>query len=365
MAVRIEKLLELVLERGASDLHLTVGAPPVLRIDGRLRPVQTAPLTAEDTAALMRALASERSQLSVAERGGADFGFSFGERARFRVSVLRQRGTIGLVLRLIPSRFLSFEELGLPDSVRSVLFKTRGLVLVTGPTGSGKTTTLASMVDTINSTVDRHILTIEDPIEYQHTHKRSIITQREVGVDVDGFAEAIRRGLRQDPDVILVGEMRDLETISAAITAAETGHLVLATLHTIGAAETIHRIVDAYPAGQQAQVRAQLSTALECVISQVLLPRASGGGRLAAFEIMVRTPAIGHLIRENRIHQIDNEIQTGGRHGMQLLDDHLLQLFVAQQVTYADVMERARNPADLQARIKELSRAAAREARRA
>ncbi|RME74719.1 MAG: type IV pilus twitching motility protein PilT [Planctomycetota bacterium] len=352
----MEKLLQLMLDKGASDLHLTVGSPPVMRLHGRLRAVNASPLSAEDTTSLMRSLASERTQQQVAERGGADFGFNFGDKARFRVSVLRQRGRIGLVLRLIPNTFLSFEEIGLPEQIRSLCFRTRGLMLVTGPTGSGKTTTLATIVDLINSSVDRHILTIEDPIEYQHTHKRSIVTQREVGIDVESFGEALRRGLRQDPDVILVGEMRDLETISAAITAAETGHLVLATLHTTGAAETIHRIVDAYPTNQQQQVRAQLSSALMCVISQTLLPRADKDGRVAAFEVLVRTPAVGHLIRDNRIHQIDSEIQTGARFGMQLLDDHLLQLFMDRKITYQDMMERARDEATLQQRVRELGR---------
>jgi twitching motility protein PilT len=356
VSIPIEKLLQLMVDKGASDLHLTVGSPPVMRLHGRLRSVNAAVLTADDTTALMRALASERSQQQVAERGGADFGFAFSDKARFRVSVYRQRGNIGLALRLIPSDFLSFEAIGLPEPVRSLCYRTRGLMLVTGPTGSGKTTTLATIVDMINSNVDRHILTIEDPIEYQHTHKRSIVTQREVGIDVDGFGEALRRGLRQDPDVILVGEMRDLETISAAITAAETGHLVLATLHTTGAAETIHRVVDAYPTNQQAQVRAQLSVALMCVISQTLIPRADKDGRVAAFEVLVRTPAVGHLVRDNRIHQIDSEIQTGARHGMQLLDDNLLQLFVDRKITYQDMMEKARDEAVLQQRVKEMGR---------
>ena len=241
MTVSMEKLLDLVIDKGASDLHITVGSPPVVRLQGRLRPLSTPPLGSGDTVALMKAIASERAQNELAERGGSDFGFSLGERARFRVSIFKQRGQVGLVLRLIPNKFLSFDEIGLTPAIKNVCLRPRGLVLVTGPTGSGKTTTLATLVDFINTEVDRHILTIEDPIEYMHVHKRSVVNQREVGVDVPSFAEGLRRGLRQDPDMILIGEMRDLETISAAITAAETGHLVFATLHTTGAAEMVSR----------------------------------------------------------------------------------------------------------------------------
>lgn len=354
MAVRIEKLLELVVARGASDLHLSVGAPPVLRVDGRLKRVSVDDLTAEDTANAMRALAPEIFQEELARCGGADFAVSFEERARFRVSVFRQRGRVGLVLRLIPQTIRSLEDLGVPEAMRALCARPRGLVLVTGPTGSGKTTTLAASIDAINGDQDRHILTIEDPIEYIHAHRRSLVTQRELGRDVDSFHEAIRRGLRQDPDVILVGELRDLETVSAAITAAETGHLVLATLHTVGASETVHRLVDAFPADQQNQVRLQLASCLLAVLSQALLPRVDRG-RVAAFELMVKTPAIAHHIRENRVHMIDNELQTGAHLGMQRLDDHLLQLFVEGQIGYQHVMEKARNPDEVSARIKELT----------
>jgi twitching motility protein PilT len=359
MALAIDKLLELVIEKGASDLHLTVGSPPVVRLHGRLRQLNTPPLTPADTVALMKSIASERCQQELAEQGGSDFGFGFGDRGRFRVSIFKQRGNVGLVLRLIPSRFLSFEEIGLPPAIKNICLRPRGLVLVTGPTGSGKTTTLATMVDFINSETDRHILTIEDPIEYYHAHKKSLVNQREVGVDVETFHEALRRGLRQDPDTILLGEMRDLETISAAITAAETGHLVFGTLHTTGAAETINRIVDAYPTNQQDQIRTQLSTALVCVISQVLLPTPDGKGRMAAFEIMIVTPAISHLIRENKVHRIDSEIQTGAKLGMQLLDDHLFRLFVGKKLRYQEMIETARNPTEVQKRVKEEGIAAA------
>jgi len=351
--VQIDKLLELVIEKGASDLHLTVGAPPMVRLHGGLKRLNTPALTADDTIALMKSITSDRCQQELAEKGGSDFGFGYGDRGRFRVSVFKQKGNVGLALRLIPNRFLSFDEIGLPPVIKNLCLKPRGLFLVTGPTGSGKTTTLATMVDFINAEVDRHILTIEDPIEYYHAHQKSVVTQREVGVDVGGFYEALRRGLRQDPDVILVGEMRDLETISAAITAAETGHLVFATLHTTGAAETIHRIVDAYPTNQQDQVRAQLSTALLAVISQALMPTAEGRGRLAVFEILIMTPAIAHLIRENKVHRIDSEIQTGSKLGMQLLDDHLLRLFREKKIRYQDMLEHARNAEELRKRVQE------------
>ncbi len=359
MPVQMDKLLELVVEKGCSDLHLSVGAPPIVRVHGKLKHLTAPPLTPEDTTALMKSIASERAQRELAEKGGSDFGFGFHDRARFRVAIFKQKGNVGLVLRQIPSKILSLDEIGLPATVRNLCLKPRGLILVTGPTGSGKTTTLAAMIDFINGEVDRHIVTIEDPIEYFHAHRKSIITQREVGVDVGGFYEALRRALRQDPDVILLGEMRDLETIGAAITAAETGHLVFGTLHTTGAAETIHRIVDAYPVNQQEQIRAQLSTALVAVLSQTLLPLATEKGRVAAVELMIMTSGIAHLIRENKIHRIDSEIQTGSKLGMQLLDDHLYQLFRERKIRYQDMMERARGPVELAKRVKEDGLAAA------
>ena len=286
------------------------------------------------------------------EVGSSDFGFQFGDSARFRVSIFRQKGHLGLVLRQIPNRFLSFEEIGLPQSLKNHIFKTRGLFLVTGPTGSGKTTTLATIIQFINQNADRHVITIEDPIEYYFQHEKSIITQREIGVDVPGYPEAIRRALRQDPDVILVGEMRDLETMHAALTAAETGHLVFATLHTTGAARTINRIIDAFPTNQQEQVRAQLSTSVEAVVSQALMPRAHGKGVVAAFEVMVMAPSIANLIRDNKVHQLSSEIQTGGARGMILLDDSLFHLFVSGQINYSEAVQRAQNPVELQQKVK-------------
>ena len=319
-------LLDLVLEEGASDLHIHTLAPPVLRIHGEMTQLDGPALTPEDSEYLMKAITSEANQQKLQQDGTVDFGFAFGDRCRFRVSVFKARGDIGIVMRTIPNDLLTMAQIGLPNSVKDVLFRPRGLVLITGPTGSGKSTTLASMIDVINVEKKDHIITIEDPIEFYHNHKNSIVTQREVHNDVPTFADAIRRALRQDPDTILVGEMRDLETIGAAITAAETGHLVFGTLHTTGAAETIDRVVDSFPTTQQAQVRTQLASTLICVISQVLLKRIDKKGRVAAFEIMINTPSIAALIRDGKTFRITSDIQTGAKFGMNTLDAHLLQL---------------------------------------
>lgn len=349
--ILIEKLLQTVVNQDASDLHLTVGRPPVLRLHGRLRNLETSVLTPPDTVSLMKSITPERSQQELQETGTCDFGFAFGDIARFRVSVFKQRGNVAIALRLIPNRLMTFEEIGLPPVVKKLIFLPRGLLLVTGPTGSGKTTTLATMINHINEHADRHIVTVEDPIEYYHQHRKSIINQREIGVDVPSFSEAIRRSLRQDPDVILVGEMRDLETISAAITAAETGHLVFATLHTTGAEGTVNRIIDAFPVSQQNQIRVQLSVTIVAIISQQLLPRASGKGRVAAYEMLVRTPAIANLIRENKTYRIDSSIQTGRKHGMVLLDDYLFELYERGIVSAEEALLKARKPAELQQKI--------------
>lgn len=343
----MQDLLQLVVDETASDLHLNVGCPPVLRIHGSMHPLESEPLKPEDTERLMREITDEDHLRRVEEVGGTDFGFGFGDKARFRVSVLRQKGHYGIVMRQIPSKLMTLEEIGLPSQVKDLLFRPRGLVLVTGPTGSGKTTTLASMINIINSERDSHIITVEDPVEYYHSHRKSLITQREVGEDVKSFSLALRAALRQDPDVILVGEMRDLETMAAAITAAETGHLVFATLHTTGAARTVDRIVDAFPTDQQEQVRIQLSSTLLAVISQVLLPRKDTPGRVAAFEIMIATDSIRSLIRESKTYRITSDIQTGGRMGMVTLDASLMNLFDQGALSLEDMIRVADSPATL------------------
>jgi len=345
--LHIDRLLEACIKMGGSDLHLVVGRPPVLRISGRLRSLDTKTLEPEDTVSLMKSITPEKNQQELQEVGGTDFGFAFGDAGRFRTSVFRQKGHISLVLRLIPSELMSFEKIGLPRIVAALCRRPRGLFLVTGPTGSGKTTTLASMINYINENLDRHIITVEEPIEYYHTHKKSIINQREVGIDVPTFAEALRRSLRMDPDVILVGELRDLETMEAAITAAETGHLVFGTLHTTGCQGTVNRIIDAFPVSQQEQIRVQLSTNLIAVLSQTLCPVKTGRGRVAAYEFMICTPAIQNLIRENKVYRIESSIQIGKKLGMQLLDDHLWQLFVSEKIALDEMLDKARNPSEL------------------
>jgi twitching motility protein PilT len=342
--VEMSDLLQLAVDEGASDIHIEVGIPPVLRIHGAMQPLDLAPLRPEDTEKLMKSITSEDKQQQVREHGGCDFGFGFGTAARFRVSVLKQKGHFGVVLRQIPTLLMGLEEIGLPSQIKELLFRPRGLILVTGPTGSGKTTTLASMLNVINIERDCHIITVEDPIEYYHNHKKSIVIQREIGVDVPSFGESLKRALRQDPDVILVGEMRDLETMSAAITAAETGHLVFATLHTTGSARTVDRIVDAFPTTQQAQVRTQLASSIVAVISQLLLVRADRPGRIAAFEIMISTSAIEALIRDNKTYRIPSEIQTGGKYGMITLDAHLMLLYEAGQIKYEDLITKSQDP---------------------
>jgi twitching motility protein PilT len=357
MNVEMSDLLQLAVDEGASDLHIRVGIPPMLRIHGSLTPLDLPPLTPEDTERLMKSITSADHQQHVRENGGTDFGLGFGEVGRFRVSVFKERGNVALVLRLIPTKLLTLEQIGLPPQVKELLFRPRGLILVTGPTGSGKSTTLASMLNIINNERDCHIITIEDPIEYYHTHRKSVVSQREIGVDVPSFAEAIRRGLRQDPDVILVGEMRDLETMQAAITAAETGHLVFATLHTTGAAATVDRIVDAFPTDQQEQVRTQLSVGLVAVISQLLLVRADRPGRIAAFEVMISTPSIRARIRDNKTFQITSDLQTGAKNGMITLDAHLLDLYLKGLIQYEDLITKAQDADTLVQQLQEALRA--------
>lgn len=348
--VLIDKLLSAAVKQGASDIHITVGQPPVFRLHGRMRKLETKVLEADDTVSLMKSIAPERCQRELQEVGGSDFGFAFGDAARFRVSIFKQRGNIAMVLRQIPNDMLTPEQLGLPEIVAKLIFRPRGLFLVTGPTGSGKSTTLASLINLINESTDHHIITIEDPIEFYHYHKKSTINQREVGVDVPSFAEAIRRALRQDPDVILVGELRDLETIEAAISAAETGHVVFGTLHTNSAQGTINRIIDAFPGNLQEQIRTQLSTSIIGIVAQTLLPTI-GGGRCAAYETLVVTPGIANLIRENKTFRINSAIQTGAKFGMQMMDDALFKLWKAERVTLEDILAKAHRPDDLAKRV--------------
>ncbi len=348
VTVNMDRLLQACVAQDASDIHLVTNRPPVLRIHGRLRSLETKVLEPDDTTALMKSITPDRNQQELQEEGGTDFGFAYGDAARFRVSIFRQKGNISLVLRLIPTKIMSFEEIGLPKICAALCRRPRGLFLVTGPTGSGKTTTLACMVNYINENFDRHIITVEEPIEYYHSHKKSIINQREVGIDVPSFGEALRRILRMDPDVILVGELRDLETIEAAVRAAETGHLVFSTVHTTSAAGTITRIIDVFPVNQQEQIRIQLSSNLIAVLSQALCPLATGKGRIAAYEFMVVTPAIANLIRENKTYRIDSSIQTGKKLGMQLLDEHLWKLFDTGKITLEEMLDKGRQPGDLQ-----------------
>jgi twitching motility protein PilT len=343
MSYEMNDLLDLMVDQNASDLHLQVGQPPSLRLNGSMTPIDGPPLTPPDTEKLMLSITPDGHISNVKLNGGADFGFAFGEKARFRVSVLKAKGSYGLVLRQIPYKMFGLRDIGLPDKIRELLYRPRGLILVTGPTGSGKSTTLASMVNYINENRDGHIITIEDPIEYYHPHKHCIVTQREVHSDVPSFAEAIRRALRQDPDIILVGEMRDLETIEAAISAAETGHLVFGTLHTNSAAKTVDRIVDAFPANMKEMIRTQLASSIIAVISQVLCKKI-GGGRIAGYEIMINTTSIASLIRENKTFRIPSDIQTGAQVGMITMDTHLMSLVNRELVAPDEALEKAQDP---------------------
>ena len=350
--IHIDRLLETVIKQKGSDLHLVVGRPPTIRMRGRLVPLKTKVLEPADTVALMKQIAPERSQTELQEEGGSDFGFAYGDQARFRVAIFKQKTNVSLVLRQIPSTLLTFDQIGLPTIISDLCRRPRGLFLVTGPTGSGKTTTLASMIAFINDNMDRHIITVEDPIEYYFNHNVSIVNQREVGNDVPSFAEALRRALRMDPDVVMVGEMRDLETIEAAIRAAETGHLVFGTLHTTGAAGTINRIIDAFPVAQQNQIRVQLSTGLMAVVSQQLMPRIDQKGMVAAYEFLVITPAIANLIREAKTFRIDSAIQTGKKYGMQLLDDHLWNLYSGGVISAEEAVDKAKDPTEMAIKVK-------------
>src|SRR5256885_11595563 len=344
----IDDLLEQMVSLGASDLHVTVGSPPAFRVRGHIaRAEGFEPFTADDTRALLYRILSSEQQKNFELKRQLDFAYAMPGVAPFRVTVYYQREAVGAAFRLIPQEIKSLEELNLPHIMHSLAEYPRGLVLVTGPTGSGKSTTLAAVIDEINRTRSDHILTIEDPIEFVHRHKRCIVNQREIGPDASSFAEALKAALRQDPDVILVGEIRDLETISTAITAAETGHLVFATLHTQSAPSTIDRIIDVFPSAQQGQIRAQLSVALQGIMTQTLLPTADGAGRCVAVEILVPTPAVRNLIREAKSHQIYSVLQTGGQHGMQTMDASLASLVRAGKITQKLAESRAHAPDEL------------------
>jgi pilus retraction protein PilT len=342
--------LKLMTEKNASDMFLTTGAPVYIKVEGKLYPLGNTGLPAGMVKKIAYSLMDE-GQVPAFERD-LEFNMAIAvrEAGRFRVNVFKQRGEVGMVIRAIKSEIPTIEQLKLPPILRDIVMEPRGLVLVVGSTGSGKSTSLAAMVDHLNTTVDHHIITIEDPIEFYHNHKKSTVNQREVGVDVTSFAEAIRRALRQDPDVILVGELRDLETIEAAITAAETGHVVFGTLHTSSAAGTINRVIDVFPSHQQDQIRTQLATAIIGILAQQLVPRI-GGGRVAAFETLVVTPGIANLIRENKIFRITSAIQTGSKYGMQLLDDHLFQHWRNELATNEYVLNKSNSPDDLAKRI--------------
>lgn len=347
MELRIENLLEQVVKKDASDLHLQVGLPPMLRIDGKLKEVPaTKPLNEEQAENLIFSILDEDQKQILLKDKEFDFSFAFGDLARFRANAFHERGNIALALRLIPTEIRTVEQLGLPSAVKEMTEYPRGLVLVTGPTGSGKSTTLAAMIDRININQSKHIITIEDPIEYVHKNKKSILTQREVHYDTYSFTSALRSSLRQDPDVVLIGEMRDLETIAAAITIAETGHLVFATLHTNSASQSVDRMIDVFPPHQQTQIRVQLATILGGIISQRLVPLIDGG-RVAAAEILVATPAVRNVIREGKSHQLESIIQTGAEYNMQSMDKTLINLIHSGKITYNEAREYAVNIEEL------------------
>ena len=349
--ITIEELLGLAKDKKASDVHITVGVPPILRINGDLEYLPYDTMLPETSKALILPIMLEEQRKVFDKNGEVDFSFAIPTLGRFRVNAFMQRGSVAAAFRLVGSEIPSPTVLGMPGSIQDLYTKKRGLVLVTGPTGSGKSTTLASFINEINQRRSAHVITLEDPIEYLHKHKKSIVNQREIGLDTFSYANALRAALRQDPDVILVGEMRDLETIAIAITAAETGHLVLSTLHTIGATNTIDRIIDVFPPHQQQQVRVQLSAVLTAVVSQQLIPTLDGKGRCAAFEVMHANPAVRNLIRENKTHQILSIMQTNKKLGMQTMDDAILELVRTASITRDDALTFAQDPANLERRL--------------
>jgi twitching motility protein PilT len=352
LQVNLHQLLRAMIEKGASDMHITTGSPPLLRIDGAIVPLKLSPLSPIETKQLCYSVLTEEQKIQFEKNKELDLSFGVKSLSRFRANIFMQRGAVSGAFRSIPFKILSFDELGLPPVVAELASKPRGLVLVTGPTGSGKSTTLASIIDKINTETRQHIMTVEDPIEYLHPHKRSIVNQREIGSDTGTFKQALKYVLRQDPDVVLVGEMRDLETIEAALTIAETGHLVFATLHTNSAIQSINRMIDVFPPHQQSQVRAQLSFVLEGVISQLLLPRAGAPGRCMAMEVMVPNAAIRNLIREDKVHQIYTQMQVGQqKHGMQTLNQSLYSLYARRLITLEEAMGRSNDQDELRMMI--------------
>ncbi|MGK2907523.1 MAG: type IV pilus twitching motility protein PilT [Desulfuromonadales bacterium] len=338
----IQKMLKIMVESGASDLHITTGTPPQIRVNGKMTPLKMSSMLPSDTKTVCYSILTETQKRKFEEINELDFSFGVKGLARFRGNIFVQRGALAGVFRLIPYKFLSFEELGLPPVIRTIATKSNGLVLVTGPTGSGKSTTLASIIDSINAERQEHIVTIEDPIEYLHPHKRCVVNQREVGSDTFSFKNALKYILRQDPDVVLLGELRDLETIQAALTIAETGHLCFATLHTNGAVQTVNRIIDVFPSHQQQQVRTQLAFVLEGVLSQTLMPRQDGKGRVLALEIMVPNQAIRALIRDDKVHQLYSQMQMGqDKFGMQTMNQSLFVLWHTRKIAIDDAMARS------------------------
>ncbi|WP_437961652.1 type IV pilus twitching motility protein PilT [Sorangium sp. So ce119] len=348
----LQQLLRAMVEKGASDMHITSGTPPLLRIDGTVVPLKLPPLMPSDTKQLCYSVLSEEQVAQFEQRNELDLSFGMKGLARFRANIYMQRGAVAAAFRQIPFRIMNFDELGLPPIVLDIASKPRGLVLVTGPTGSGKTTTLASIIDKINSEQRLHILTIEDPIEYLHPHKLSLVNQREIGSDTASFKDALRYALRQDPDVVLVGEMRDLETVESALTIAETGHLVFATLHTNSAISTINRIIDVFPPHQQSQVRQQLSFTLVAVMTQLLLPRANGPGRVMAMEVMIPNAAIRNLIREDKLHQVYSQMQMGqAGSGMQTMAQSLVSLYQRRMITLEEAFAAAADGDEIRAML--------------
>src|SRR6187399_2521578 len=352
LGVNLHQLLRAMIEKGASDMHITTGAPPLLRIDGAIVPLKLPPLSPVETKQLCYSVLTEEQKIQFEKAKELDLSFGVKNLSRFRANVFLQRGAVSGAFRSIPFKILTFEELGLPQVIADLAAKPRGLILVTGPTGSGKSTTLASILDKINGETRQHIVTVEDPIEYLHPHKRSIVNQRKIGADTTTFKIALKYVLRQDPDVVLVGEMRDLETIEAALTIAETGHLVFATLHTNSALQSINRIIDVFPPHQQAQVRAQLSFVLEGVLSQLLIPRGGAPGRVLSMEVLVPNAAIRNLIREDKVHQIYSQMQVGqGKHGMQTMNQSLFSLYARRLITLQEAMGRSTDSEELRGMI--------------